>query len=379
MYPGFEYMTALRLTQVIQGLIDIRDINAGLLWVGRTPITPAADGEILGRFTGNVLIADLIAEDSAAAVYSAGKLQFETYTRPKLKMGRSLTESQLSQLDQIRRGEIRGEEAFLNFIGPIATNCLAGIRQRMEFLIVSMLTDTMTYDRLGFKATGATWGMQSDLKVTTANPWDNTATGTPVSDILAVDLIGRVRYGITFNRLTMSTQAFRYMIATTEFQNKAKVYLPPQLTFTNLNLSDLQTFQALAERTVNKTIELYDSRYFVQDTAGNNTSAPYLAINKVIMDNTANDQNAMVRDFSNGIPQETKFLGLPNAAVIGGETLQGGQYGPIAYMTYPPELNSPELTLWGVAKGWPRKPKVQSNAVLTVGAFNDLVPVSEPF
>jgi hypothetical protein len=43
--------------------------------------------------------------------------------------------------------------------------------------------------------------------------------------------------------------------------------------------------------------------------------------------------------------------------VIGGETLQGGQFGPIAYMTYPPELNSPELTLWAVAKGWPRKPK----------------------
>jgi hypothetical protein len=379
MYPGFEYMTALRLTQVIQGLIDIRDINAGLLWVGRTPITPAADGEILGRFSGNVLIADLIAEDSAAAVYSAGKLQFETYTRPKLKIGRALTESQLSQIDQIRRGEIRGEEAFLNFIGPIATNCLAGIRQRMEFLIVSMLTDTMTYDRLGFKAIGATWGMPSDLKVTVVNPWDNPTTGTPVSDVLAMDLIGAVRYGLTYNRLTMSTQAFRYMIATTEFQNKAKVFIPAQLSFTNLNLANIQQMRVLAENTLGKAIEFYDSRYFVQDTAGNNTSAPYMAINKVILDNTDNDNNAMVRDFSNGIPQETKFLGLPNAAVIGGEALQGGQYGPIAYMTYPPELNSPELTLWAVAKGWPRKPKIQSNAVLTVGAFNDLVPVSEPF
>jgi hypothetical protein len=379
MYPGFEYMTALRLTQVIQGLIDIRDINAGLLWVGRTPITPAADGEILGRFIGNVLIADLIAEDSAAAVYSAGKIQFETYTRPKIKMGRSLTESQLSQLDQIRRGEIRGEEAFLNFIGPIATTCLAGIRQRMEFLIVGMLTDTIVYDRLGFKVTGASWGMPADLKVTTANPWDNPATGTPVSDILAMDLIGAVRYGLTYNRLTMSTQAFRYAIATTEFQNKAKVFIPAQLSFTNLNLANLQQMRILAENTFGKAIELYDSRYFAQDTAGNNTSGPYQPINKVILDNTANDNNAMVRDFSNGIPQETKFLGLPNAAVIGGETLQGGQYGPIAYMTYPPELNSPELSLWAVAKGWPRKPKVQSNAVLTVGAFNDLVPVSEQF
>jgi hypothetical protein len=247
MYPGFEYMTALRLTQVIQGLIDIRDINAGLLWVPRTPITPAADGEIRGRFIGNVLIADLIAEDSAGAVYSAGKLQFETYTQPKLKIGKSLTESQLSQLDQIRRGEIRGEETFLNFIGPIATNCLAGIRQRMEFLIVGMLTDTIVYDRLGFKVTGASWGMPADLKVTTANPWDNTATGTPVSDVLAMDLIGAVRYGITFNRMTMSTQAFRYMIATTEFQAKAKVFIPPQLTFANLNLADLQQMKVLAE------------------------------------------------------------------------------------------------------------------------------------
>jgi hypothetical protein len=379
MYPGFEYMTALRLTQVIQGLIDIRDINAGLLWVPRTPITPAVDGDIFGRFIGNLLIADLIAEDSAGAVYSAGKLQFETYTRPKIKIGRSLTESQLSQLDQIRRGEIRGEEAFLNFIGPIATNCLMGVRQRMEFLIVGMLTDNLTYDRLGFKATGVTWGMPSDLKVTTANPWDNPATGTPVSDTLAMDLIGKIRYGLVYDRLTMSTQAFRYMIATTEFQNKAKVFIPAQLSFTNLNLANLQQMQILAQNTLGKEIEFYDSRYFSQDTAGNNTSSPYLAINKVIFDNTSNDRNAMVRDFSNGIPQETKFLGLPNAAVIGGDTLPGGTYGPVSYMTYPPELNSPELVLWGVAKGWPRKPQVQSNAVLTVGAFNDLVPVSEPF
>jgi hypothetical protein len=35
--------------------------------------------------------------------------------------------------------------------------------------------------------------------------------------------------------------------------------------------------------------------------------------------------------------------------------------------------------MWGVARAFPRKYRLQANAVLTVGAFADPIPFSVPF
>jgi hypothetical protein len=48
---------------------------------------PADDDEIMARFIGFPLIADLIADDAKAVTYSFGKFQFESYKIPKLKVG----------------------------------------------------------------------------------------------------------------------------------------------------------------------------------------------------------------------------------------------------------------------------------------------------
>jgi hypothetical protein len=82
--------------------------------------------------------------------------------------------------------------------------------------------------------------MYSDLKVTVGVTWDTAATATPVADMFAVKLIGKARYGVNYNRVTMSTTAFRYMIATTEFQNKARHDLAPNVSYANLTLTDLE-------------------------------------------------------------------------------------------------------------------------------------------
>ena len=128
--------------------------------------------------------------------------------------------------------------------------------------------------------------------------------------MLAVKLIGSVRYGINYDRVTMSTQAFRYMVATTEFQNKARQYLAPNVSHTNLNIADLPAQKMIAQNVLGMAIELYDARYFQQAADGTLSSTPFLPITKVILSSTASDGNAMVQDFANGVVVESQVASL---------------------------------------------------------------------
>jgi hypothetical protein len=65
---------------------------------------------------------------------------------------------------------------------------------------------TNTYDRLGVKLTGVTFGMYSDLKVTPGTAWSSTSS-TPLTDINNLRSIALQRYNIDFNRVTMTTPA----------------------------------------------------------------------------------------------------------------------------------------------------------------------------
>jgi hypothetical protein len=81
------------------------------------------------------------------------------------------------------------------------------------------------------KIANANWRFPSDLQITVSIPWTDAANSTPVADTLAAKLVGSIRYGVNYTRMRMSTPAFRYAVATTEYQNKAKTFIPPQLTF----------------------------------------------------------------------------------------------------------------------------------------------------
>jgi hypothetical protein len=247
----------------------------------------------------------------------------------------------------------------------------------MEALIIAMWLDSLTYDRLGIKLSNATWGMPADLKVTPSVTWDTAASATPVADLWSVRRTARVRYGQEYNRVTMSTSAFMYMIATTEYQAKARTALAPNVSFTNLNLNDLTFQQTLANNILGLQIELYDARYWSQGADGQIVSAPLLPITKVILSNSGDDNDPTCYDFANAITTESIVSGLVPGEMIGG--IGGPTRGPIAYATAPAALNPPQVTYWGVARGFPRKYRLQSTAVLTVGTFADTVAVGPPF
>jgi hypothetical protein len=79
-------------------------------------------------------------------------------------------------------------------------------------------------------------------------------------------------------------------------------------------------------------------------------------------------------DFANGVVTESIVAGLMPTQVgtIGG--LGNGVRGPVAYSTVKVDLNPPALTLWAVARGWPRRLLLTATAALTVGNFTDTIP-----
>jgi hypothetical protein len=378
---GYEFLSTMRVNRVLQALQDVREMPQDLLFLGRTPVTPAMEGEIIGRWLGRILVADIVADDAAAVVYESGKLQFEETPVPNLKLGVNFTQGQLVQLAAIAANPgLVADPMFQNLLNSKVDALLTGIRQRMEALIVAQWTNSLTYDRLGLKLSGISWGMPADLNVTTATAWTDPVNATPVNDIWGVLLVAQVKYGMVFDRITMSTQAFRYMIATTEAQNKARMYLAPNISFANVQQTDIGSMRRLFSSILNCEIELYDARYWEKDAAGVISSAAFLPINKVVLSRMQNDNNPGVMDFANGVVTESIVAGLMPTQVgtIGG--LGNGVRGPVAYSTVKQDLNPPQLTLFAVARGWPRRLLLTATAALTVGNFTDTIPpIGDPF
>lgn len=377
----FELLGALRIQGIVNALVDPRLLPQQLVWSARVPDQNATDEEIMARYEGTPLIADIVADDARAGVYSMGKFVYEINKLPNLKIGLGMNQSMLSVLSRLVNNYASPADMnlFTDWQNRAVEQVLLGVRQRAEHLRVAMLCDGMgfSYDRLGIKLSSVTWGMYSDLKVTAGTGWDTAASATPVADILSVKLTGSVRYGINFDRVTMSTQALRYMIATTEFQNKARTYLAPNVSYTNLNITDLVQQKAIAQNVLGMQIELYDARFWQQATDGTLTSAPFLPITNVLLTSAQNDGNRGAYDFGNAVVTESIVSQVANVGVIGGSL--GAAYGPVGYATPTNvDLNSPGVTFWGVQRGFPRKFMKQASAVISVGSFSDAISTSIP-
>jgi hypothetical protein len=377
---NMAFLNVARVNGIMYGLQDPRTIPQDLVWLKRTAVVPAQDEEIMARYYGQVLAADLIADDQKAVVYSQGRFQFESTKIPNIKVGRAVNQAMMTVLRRMQEGYASPVDngIFSEWENRYLDECLTGVRQRMESLIVAMLCDNLSYNRLGISLQGITWGMFADLKVTTVIDWSVAGSATPVNDILGVCLTAKIRYGIIYDRITMSTQAFRYMIATTEFQNKARTYITPLLTFANLALANIgQQLQIAQNALMGMTVELYDARFWSQDEYGVITQGPYLPVTSVLLTDSKNDNKRTVMDFANAIVMESVVGSLVGSSVVG--SFNGAKYGPVGYVTPTNvDLNSPGITYWGVARGFPRKWQQNSSACLTVGTFTDMIPVGVP-
>src|SRR5215831_3468054 len=160
MPTGYNPLTNTRINGILQGLLDPRLLPGNLIFSGRIPETPAEDGEIMARFIGYIQVADLVADDSRAVTYSAGKFQYETVNIPNLKIGAYLTQSMIKQLYQIQANGASSavdNDGFNSSVARMMSNVLTGIRQRKEILLAGMLMDGFNYSRLGINLTNVTW------------------------------------------------------------------------------------------------------------------------------------------------------------------------------------------------------------------------------
>lgn len=392
MPPGLDSLTVLRLTRLARTVMDQRlERPSRYRFSSRMPRVPARNGELTGYMHSRVYIAPIIARDAVAPIYSTGKMTVEMTELPKIKMGLGFSEAQLEVLRDMRRGLQVSDSALVEMLLPSVNRALEGIAVREEQMATAMMSDSFNYDYLGFKAEGVSWGMPSDLKTTTSVPWTTAASATPIDDILNFMYQAGVRHGVTFNRITMSSRAFRYAIATTEYANKAGALLPAQLTMgTNLTLTPSMGNQRMFEQLlgtqssgqVGVTVELNDDRYWWQDSTGADYSARYQPINEVYFDNTAYDGDENVWNIGEGEPMESAFMDLNAPSVIGANTVTGLETsrGPLSYLTLAsPDLQPPGLNLWAVTVSWPRKFMRQATAKMTVGSFTDDITITDPY
>lgn len=375
-----KLLSALRITLLMVALKDKRGMAQQLFFLGKTPVVPAAEGEIMARFMGQVLIADLIADGQRAGVYSLGKISTESTKVPNLKLGVALNQDQLNSFYAALEGMQVMDDLFPTTESRIVDNLRLGVEHRMEALLVAARVGSISYDRLGIKMEGVGFGMPSDLQITVSDEWTDKVNATPVDDILLAKRVGQIKYGITYDRIVMTLPALQTMVATTEFQNKAKPFIPVGMTFANLQTSNDDAMKNLATSVLGvKEIVIYDSRYWFEETDGSLRSAPFLPLNKVILESSMSDNDASVIDFANGVVTEAIVSRMPNSPIQG--QLPANARGPVGYQVS--EHNPPSVTYYGVGRGFPRRHLQQATACLTIapasgtGAIEELIDFAE--
>jgi hypothetical protein len=385
---------SVRVNGIMQSLIqDPRLLPAPMVWRSRIPANPAPAEEIMARFIGTLLIADLIADDAKAGVYDQGNFQLETTKVPNYKIGIRMNQSMINVLARLQRyggGDGMDQTMFQNWQTQSLLNALYGVEMRKEFVRVAMLMDDMDYDRLGIKMSGVSWGMYPDLKITVGTDWSN-VNATPLTDIQTARRIARIRYGKNFTRMTLSTSALQYAVQTTQFINQAKTFGFGMFNGVPSPAIPLQSdgmLSTIFEKLISGgdataggggkfEIEIDDRRYWTQDASGLTTNNAIQPITKVILTDSADDGNTNVWDFAQDVVTETILMGLSPVSMVGSLPLS---YGPVGYCTLADmQANPPGLVHWGVDRGFARRKQLQCSSCLTVGSFTDTISTSLPF
>jgi len=365
---SLELLAQKRIKAIMDELQDVRQLPQNLLFVGRVPSVSAEDSEVMARYTGRVLAADIIADDQIAVVRAPNPVRLTETKIPNLKHGEKITQSMMSILRRIadNLASARDRSVFDNYIIERLSDLREGVFQRMEALLVAMAIDSFSYNRMGIIISGLGWGMPSDLKITVGTAWSDATNATPVSDIMNAQRVAREKYGIMLDRITMTTTDFLKMTATAEFRNKAALYsqfvLPTAATFP---VEDIELMRALGGRIFNSELEIYDAQTWTEDTYGAQTNVNYLPVGKVLLSSRNADNDSRYWDWANAVVLET-VAGSMFPGLIG-EFSGGEQEGPVSYATVgDPNLNPPGPILWAVTRGFPRKHKEACTSVLTV-------------
>lgn len=368
-FHGWRFLSNTKISALVQTLADQLDKGDKLLFLNRTDVIDSDDDEIIGKWKKTSFAADIINEGQEAATYESGSFEFTTNVIAKFKIGELVTENIIRRLDKLKRdlGSEQDVAILTNWELNLATSLVGGIRQSVNEVICAMQRDSYAYDRYGVKVGSAaapvTWGMPADLKVTSAVDWSDAVNSTPITDLqtIAVDTAPDI-YGEQYNRVTMSNRAFKYMVASNEFNNKFSGELRFAFGTGQINKKDTVQMRQFIANLINMEIEIYDETFWRRANNGAKVRQRVLPHNEVIFSSTADDNNRNAMYFANGIVTESTV-----GSLHGYEGFTGDSYGPIAYYE-DKGLNPPVVEAWSVARGWPVKVRESCTARLTVGS-----------
>lgn len=368
---GWRFLDSVRINRIVRTLADELEAIGlrNLVALNRTPIVDADDAEIVGKFKGQFVAADVIADDQEAVTYdTVGAFEFIATNIPNLKLGSRVSQHMINRLARLRQNLSGANDVryFTDWENTLAESLVTGVRQRMNALICAMWIDASSYDRYGIKLTNASWGTPAALKANAAVAWGTEASATPITDILTMaNKTAPDTYGETYNRITMSSRAFRNMINTTEYKNLISGELRYNFQAGQMNMADYGAHRQMVANLLGMELEIYDGVFYERGNAGARTQVRYLAETKVVLSNSEDDNDPNAMDFANGVVTESIVSPLIGHGGIGGEA-----FGPIAYFTGNENLNPPDITAWGVARGFPRKHRETATAVIDTGTLD---------
>jgi hypothetical protein len=363
MGAGLDILTSTNITRVAQAIVDRQTLPQPLLFYQRAAKPQVSDEEITLRQKFYTFAADIVSTDSKALIRDNMNFATETSRVAKFKHGFGLSESQALLFDRIENAQASAAEviSFNSHVSRNVRGLILGIQQRQESMLVGMLLDGYSYDRLGIKLSG-TWGMPGDLKFNPATQWNNTAA-TPITDLITIKAYALRKYGELFNRITMSFQCLQYIVKTQEFLDLYKALkfswdVPNGAIIT----ADTAQFATVVGSMCGMTIETYDGMYREYNST-EDLAEPvrFLPENMVILSQTADDNNSAGWDFAQAINMEAVFAKYGGTSIIG--AIPQNTYGIVSYTTQAdPALNPAGMVCWAVDRGAPRKARPTCSA-----------------
>jgi hypothetical protein len=365
---GFSILATTRINTIMRAVRDQRELPKKLRYLSRTPQVNATDGEIIAYLDGNVVAADVIADDQEATTAGGKKFTLDETAIPNIKKGQPITQAMINLMDRINQGgAIQGDEGVItNYVRTAVQDRLFGCELRLNAMLALLAIDALVYTNNGVTFTVSS-GMPSDLKVTPGTLWTSTSA-TPITTLRTLKRLASEKYAETFDRMELSTTDFNNMVATTEFQTQAaalKWVAMPTGAWTALQQNVDLMKNLFSMMLDGMTVEIDDSQFFTEAADGTQSGTRNLPTSKVLLTSKQDDNSQSGFDVGNAVVTESVVASLPGVNLIGGG-FGGPQYGPVAYATVENSLNPPQATIWGVQRAMPRRRRKTASAVLTV-------------
>jgi hypothetical protein len=361
-------LNSLEFLGMVRAAAEDQNNKRPLLYDTIVPDRPATDNEIMGEWSRTTFAADIIAEDSEAPVYTpTGRTTVRTMRVPIIKFGQWLSQEMMEQADRLQqsRGTLADQTALYDWKANAANDLVLGIRQIRNYMKGCMLRDSFTYDRYAIDI-DSTWGMPASQKVTATVAWDQYATATPVTDVLTTIYEASLN-GETFDEVITSRACFNHMVRCEEFISRIAGIVQYAVPAGAYSSQDPQ-MEAFALQILGlKRIRFDDASFIRKERDGSETQLRYAPITDFMLMSSANDGNEQAWDFANGVVTESRFAGMTSGAA--NRDPGAPKRGPYGYVTFPNHLNPPNITYWGVQRGFPRKKRPAASAVIDTGNY----------